>query len=231
MTTTRAAAEAARPARRRRRKVLLLWAGLWLLESLAGPLAPAWAQRRRGEPEANSEFQDQVQGQAPQAGAPFDPNAAPRGDAGAAEPTAEPGAAPPPASGVQGVQIGGAPTPPAPPPSSPLETRVTVRVKDAPLATFLDTISAQAKVNFIITEGLTSKRVTAFLQNVTVREALQILLEIKGLTYQQIGRSNTYVVSPRSATAPNNITRIYTLSHVPLIPILNEGAGAGGGAA
>ncbi len=39
--------------------------------------------------------------------------------------------------------------------------RVTVRVKGAPLATFLDTISAQAKVNFIITEGLESKRVTA----------------------------------------------------------------------
>ena len=36
----------------------------------------------------------------------------------------------------------------------PLDTRVTVRVKGAPLATFLDTISAQAKINFIITEGL-----------------------------------------------------------------------------
>ena len=73
---------------------------------------------------------------------------------------------------------------------------MSVRVKGAPLATFLDTISAQAKVNFIITEGLEAERVTAFLQNVTVREALQVLLEIKGLTYQQIGKSNTYVVTP-----------------------------------
>ena len=60
---------------------------------------------------------------------------------------------------------------------------------------------------------------TAFLQNVTVREALQVLLEIKGLTYQQIGRSNTYVVTPRSRTAVNLITRIYTLSYIPLISI------------
>ncbi|MCX5790459.1 MAG: hypothetical protein NTX64_18450, partial [Elusimicrobia bacterium] len=60
--------------------------------------------------------------------------------------------------------------------------------------------------------------------------ALQILLELKGLTYQQIGRSNTYVVSPRSQNAPNQITRIYILSHVPLIPILaNEGTTSGGG--
>ena len=60
---------------------------------------------------------------------------------------------------------------------------------------------------------------TAFLQNVTVREALQVLLEIKGLTYQQIGKSNTYVVTQRSKQAENLITRIYTLSFIPLIPL------------
>ena len=108
--------------------------------------------------------------------------------------------------------------------------RVTVRVKGAPLATFLDTISAQAKVNFIITEGLESKRVTAFLQNVTVREALQVLLEIKGLTYQQIGKSNTYVVTPRSKQVENLITRIYTLSFIPLIPLSDAGSSSSGGA-
>ena len=97
-----------------------------------------------------------------------------------------------------------------------------VRVKSAPLATFLDTISAQAKVNFIITEGLEDKRITAFLQNVTVREALQILLEIKGLTYQRIGKSNTYVVSPRAKGVPNRITRIYTLNYIPLMSISAE---------
>ena len=59
-------------------------------------------------------------------------------------------------------------------------------------------------------------------QNVTVREALQVLLEIKGLTYQQIGKSNTYVVTPRSKQVENLITRIYTLSFVPLIPLSDD---------
>jgi type II secretory pathway component GspD/PulD (secretin) len=132
---------------------------------------------------------------------------------------------------AQDIQIGSrqaAPTPP-PPPANPLDTRIVVRVKNAPLATFLDTISAQAKVNFIITEGLETKRITAFLQNVTVREALQILLEIKGLTYQRIGRSNTYVVSARRADVPNRITRIYTLNHIPLVPISGDADSGGGG--
>ena len=197
----------------------------------AGP-GEALAQRRRAEPEANPQFQQSpAPGGGPIGGGPV----------GEAEPMAEPDEPVAPRS-VQGVQIG------ASAPSrgggtaslAPLDMRVTVRVKGAPLATFLDTISAQAKVNFIITEGLESKRVTAFLQNVTVREALQVLLEIKGLTYQQIGKSNTYVVTPRSKQVENLITRIYTLSFVPLIPLSGDsgssplqaaGSAAGGASA
>ncbi len=176
----------------------------------------AFAQRRRAEPEANPQFQQPAQA----------PGGGPLGEA---EPAAEESAPPRP---VQGVQIGAiAPARGAAPASlAPLDMRVTVRVKGAPLATFLDTISAQAKVNFIITEGLESKLVTAFLQSVTVREALQVLLEIKGLTYQQIGKSNTYVVTPRSKQVENLITRIYTLSYVPLIPLEGD-TGSSGSAA
>lgn len=203
--------------------------------------APAYAQRRQAEPEANPDFQSSMKGKS---------DGGPVGDS--AEPMAEPGAsAAAPSSdlssgdekliesrSVQSVQIGAAPSarPAAVSATAPLDTRVTVRVKGAPLATFLDTISAQAKVNFIITEGLEQKRVTAFLQNVTVREALQVLLEIKGLTYQQIGKSNTYVVTQRSKQAENLITRIYALSFIPLIPLTADDlgdsstAGAGGGA-
>jgi type II secretory pathway component GspD/PulD (secretin) len=202
--------------------------------SLALQGAPAFAQRRQAEPEANPDFQNQMKAKSD--GGPVS------GDAGGGETVSEPVA--PSAGGgggddkliesrsVQGVQIGAAPEakPMATMSTAPLDMRVTVRVKGAPLATFLDTISAQAKVNFIITEGLEQKRVTAFLQNVTVREALQVLLEIKGLTYQQIGKSNTYVVTQRSKQAENLITRIYSLSFIPLIPLSPEDAtGAAGG--
>lgn len=104
----------------------------------------------------------------------------------------------------------------APAEHNALDTRVTIRVKGVPIANFLDTLSEQAKVNFILTEGLEGKQVTAFLQNVTAREALQILLEIKGLTYQQIGRTNTFLIAPRSNAVEPLITRIYTLAHVDL---------------
>jgi type II secretory pathway component GspD/PulD (secretin) len=198
------------------------------------PAQPAFAQRRSGEPEANADFRQQAE-QGPSSAS--EPEAGGSSESGPVDPA--------PSGRVQGVQIGstGAARPAAASPGAPLETRIFIRVKDAPLASFLDSITAQAKVSFIMAEGLENKKVTAFLQNVTVREALQILLEIKGLTYQQIGKSNTYVVAPRSKTVENLITRIYTLSYIPLISIgaqsseqessapSPQGSGAGGGGA
>ena len=212
--------------------------------------SPAFAQRRQAEPEANPDFQDSMKSKSDAGPVSGGETVSEPSTSGAAAPSTEGGDEKLIESrSVQGVQIGAAPSarPTAASSTAPLDTRVTVRVKGAPLATFLDTISAQAKVNFIITEGLEQKRVTAFLQNVTVREALQVLLEIKGLTYQQIGKSNTYVVTQRSKQAENLITRIYSLSFIPLIPLSsddfgdtvsagatqaggNAGAGAGAGA-
>jgi type IV pilus assembly protein PilQ len=198
--------------------------------------APAYAQRRQAEPEANPDFQSTMKGKADGGPVAAGETVTEPSTSGAAEPAAEGGDEKIIESrSVQSVQIGAAPAarPATISSTAPLDTRVTVRVKGAPLATFLDTISAQAKVNFIITEGLEQKRVTAFLQNVTVREALQVLLEIKGLTYQQIGKSNTYVVTQRSKQAENLITRIYALSFIPLIPLTADdmgGSAAAGGA-
>ena len=200
--------------------------------------APVFAQRRQAEPEAAPDFQNQTQAKSD--GAPVSDQQAGGGEtsvessAPAAAPAApeEPQADEKPVEprSVQSVQIGAAPAAKSVDAVavSALDTRVTVRVHGAPLATFLDTISAQAKVNFIITEGLEERRVTAFLQNVTVREALQVLLEIKGLTYQQIGKSNTYVVNQRSKEAVNLITRIYALSFIPLIPLTSDDLGDAG---
>jgi len=76
----------------------------------------------------------------------------------------------------------------------PLDARVTVKVKNAPLPLLLDTISAQAKINFIIRENVVKKKVTVFLKNVKVREVLELITKIKGLTWERIGNSNTYLI-------------------------------------
>ncbi len=100
--------------------------------------------------------------------------------------------------------------------SSPLDRKVSIRVANVPISAFLNSITTQAKINFIMSEEFANKKVTASLTRVTVREALDTLLRVHGLAYQRIGKSDSYVVTKRSNDAPDTITKIYTLSYISL---------------
>lgn len=109
---------------------------------------------------------------------------------------------------------------------SPLDRKIgPIRLKGAPLTSFLDIVSAQSKVSFILSDNVVDKRITVFLTRTTVREALEILLRIKGLTYQRIGKSSTYIIMKRSSQRPNLVTKIYTLNYIPLIPLKSSEEG------
>ena len=186
-------------------------------EQLLFPVAGLFAQ---DAPAADKSFTQDLQGPGGEEGGPI-LESSPGSDA--PPPTSMPQAQTP-GTPVESVQISGAPKD-APmyeeaESTSPLDRKIgPIRLKGAPLSTFLDVVSAQSKVNFIITEGLEAKTITVFLRKTTVREALELLLRVKGLTYQRIGKSQTYVVQKRSADMPNLITKIYTLNYIPLIPI------------
>ncbi len=100
--------------------------------------------------------------------------------------------------------------------NSPLDRTVSIRVANVPISAFLNSITTQAKINFIMSEEFANKKVTASLTRVTVREALDTLLRVHGLAYQRIGKSDSYVVTKRSNDAPDTITKIYTLSYISL---------------
>ncbi|MDD2804591.1 MAG: secretin N-terminal domain-containing protein [Elusimicrobiales bacterium] len=199
-------------------KVLLALA--LALEPVLFPVAGLYAQ---DAPAGDKDFAQDLQGPGGDEGGPILDS----GPADSAPPSVMPQGQVP-GSPIDSVQIGGAPKD-APmyeevESVSPLDRKIgPIRLKGAPLSTFLDVVSAQSKVNFIITEGLETKTITVFLRKTTVREALELLLRVKGLTYQRIGKSNTYVVQRRSADMPNLITKIYTLNYIPLIPITSVG--------
>jgi len=99
---------------------------------------------------------------------------------------------------------------------SPLDRKVSIRVSNVPISAFLNSITTQSKINFIMSEEFANKKVTASLTKVTVREALDTLLRVHGLAYQRIGKSDSYVITKRSNDAPDTITKIYTLSYISL---------------
>ncbi|MDT8286825.1 MAG: secretin N-terminal domain-containing protein [Elusimicrobiales bacterium] len=213
--------------------IRILTAAVLFLQTVLLPAAPALAQ------DADRQFMNELQGPSQEGGPILEPGQQP-----SAQRAQMPGAP------IQSAQIGQvqreAPMYEEAEAVSPLDRKIgPIRLKAAPLSTFLDVVSAQSKVNFIISEGLEKTTITVFLRKTTVREALELLLRVKGLTYQRIGKSNTYVVTKRAADQPNLITKIYTLNYIPLIPVSSvvsdisaitsqdvssSGGGEGGGA-
>lgn len=98
----------------------------------------------------------------------------------------------------EGVDIGtNKPRPPAAAYSNPLDARVTVRLKQAPLRSYLQEIERQSKLHFNIVPELKNCTVSAFFRDRSARTALQLLLVHSNLSYQQLGRSDTFTVTPR----------------------------------
>lgn len=82
----------------------------------------------------------------------------------------------------------------------PLLQRVVerIRLRNAPLTTFLDIVSAQAKVNFLVGGGAENIIITTYLTKITVVDVLQFL-KTKGLVYSRVGDTNTFVVRAMGA--------------------------------
>ncbi len=197
----------------------LAFAALFAVAQIEAPVSVVFAQNPG--PEVNEDFQNDVKESGENAGGPIEDSASARSE------FALPKAGPP--GKLSGRNIGSqTPLYETAESKSPLNIKIQVlKVKGAPISAFLDIISAQTQgkgnINFIVSESVVDKKITAYLRDVTVKDALQYLLEIKGLTYRRIGKSNTYLVTARSYAGPNLVTKIYTLNYVSLSPMSDDG--------
>lgn len=208
--------------------IKLLLCGLLIIEQAAFPLEYLFAE------ESSKPFMQDLQGDSDEGGPMLDedpvstPAASPAKSTAARTSTASQQSANVPGTPVQ---IGGSNEINMyqnSEPKSPLDRVIgPIRLKGSPLTSFLDVISAQSGVSFIVADGVEAKTMTIFLRKTTVREALELLLRVKGLTYQRIGKSNTYIVQKRTSDTPNLVTKIYTLNYIPLIPMASAEAEIG----
>jgi len=205
------------------KKLRILLTVCLLAEQFAAPAALLFAQETQ-LPDSEKGFTADLQGPSSEEGGPILEQ--PSGQDNAMPQSIPQGRTP--GTPLESVQVGGAPKEASmyeeTEAVSPLDRKIgPIHLSGAPLSSFLNIISVQSKVSFVIAEGLEAKTVTVFLGKTTVREALELLLSIRGLTYQRIGKSRTYVVRKRSAGTPNLITKIFVLNYIPLIHIASLG--------
>jgi type II secretory pathway component GspD/PulD (secretin) len=79
------------------------------------------------------------------------------------------------------------------PAKDPMEIKISVSLKDAPVAALLDAISAQARISFILAEGAVETQVNAQFRDATVREVLKTLSRNYGIGIERVGDSNVYL--------------------------------------
>lgn len=83
-----------------------------------------------------------------------------------------------------------------------LNRLISVKFRSVKLANFLDSISEQAKVNFVVTGDAADLLITAEMTKTTVADVL-LFLKAKGLAYSRIGDSNTFVIRPLGTPSTN----------------------------
>jgi len=93
--------------------------------------------------------------------------------------------------------------------------RISMDFKDANLKDVLKTFSQQTGVNVIASENIGEKAITLYLEDVTVMDALDQILQAAGLTYERSPGSQIYIVKPKpelpGGTQVETITRVYRL--------------------
>ncbi len=94
---------------------------------------------------------------------------------------------------------------------------ISMDFQDTPLKQILKVFSQQAGLNFVASEAIQEKRVTLYLDKVSVEAALNTVLNANGFTFEQQPWANIFVVKeiPKELQAPviPTETRIYRLSY------------------
>ena len=87
-----------------------------------------------------------------------------------------------------------------------------MNMEKVPIEQLLKAFSQQSGLNFLAGTGVGDTKVTLYLRDVSVEDALSSILNATGLTYRQLDNSDIFiVVEPSEEEAVATVTRIFKL--------------------
>lgn len=112
--------------------------------------------------------------------------------------------------------------------------RISMDFQEAALKDVLKIFSQQAGLNFVAAEEIENKKVTLYLDGITVQDALNSILEANNLTYEQKPDSVVFIVKESTEPRIKMVTKIYNLNYAKVSKGITAAGGvtaAGAGAA
>jgi type IV pilus assembly protein PilQ len=90
---------------------------------------------------------------------------------------------------------------------------ISMDFQDADLKNVLKMFSQQSGLNFVASEEVKDKKVTLYLDNVLIQDALDNIIEANGLIYEQAPDSDIFIVKEKPIPKIRTITRVYPLDY------------------
>ncbi|MCX7926671.1 MAG: hypothetical protein N2606_00810 [Candidatus Omnitrophica bacterium] len=91
---------------------------------------------------------------------------------------------------------------------------ISMDLQEAPLKDVLKIFSIQSGLNFIASEAVKDRKVTLYLENVPIKEAMEKLFKTNKLTYEYDEAANIFIVTyADDINEPELITKVYQLKH------------------
>jgi len=97
--------------------------------------------------------------------------------------------------------------------SSYAAKRISMDFQDAPLVDVLKIFSQQTDLNLVTSEDIAKTKVTVYLDDVPIDQALEQILRANKLTYEIQPESNIYIVKKITQPESEVVTRVYPLKH------------------
>lgn len=95
------------------------------------------------------------------------------------------------------------------------EQLISMDFEDAPLKNVLKILSQQSALNFVTSEGIESKKVTVYFEDVTVQDALDSIVSANDLRYEKKNES-LYIIFPSQSISSGVETRVFYLKYTRL---------------
>lgn len=108
-----------------------------------------------------------------------------------------------------------------------LEKRITMDLKGVSLMDTLKILSVQSGLNFIASEAVNERKITLYLDDVTVKDAMDEIFTANNLTYDFKPEKGIFIVKDWGSPSLEKETRVYTLKYAS-VSNARTGAASGG---
>ncbi len=99
---------------------------------------------------------------------------------------------------------------------SDIKHNISMDLEKAPLMEVLKALSQQSGLNFVSTEAVKDREITLYLDNVPLKEAMDIIFKANGLSYDYFPQAKIFVVKEIGKPKIELKTKVYTLKYIRL---------------